>query len=78
MSLFDEIKCEDLLNNFPIKESAKNKKKKNHWAEKSRARGDVKSLRSERVLTYDNTLFLKNSTLFFSDTINLCYCMPFR
>lgn len=29
MSLFDEIKCEDLLNNFPIKESAKSKKKKN-------------------------------------------------
>lgn len=44
MSLFDEIKCEDLLNNFPIKESAKSKKKKNHWAKNSRTCGDVKSL----------------------------------
>lgn len=50
MSLFDEIKCEDLLNNFPIKESAKSKKKKKNIGQ--RTAGHVEMLKAYELREY--------------------------
>lgn len=43
MSVFDEIKCEDLLNNFPIKDSLQRIKDTSLGRVKQHS-GDVKSL----------------------------------
>lgn len=52
MSLFDEIKCEDLLNNFPIKESAKSKKKKKQKHIGQRTAGHVEMLKVYELREY--------------------------